>query len=153
MDWLFRVDNNICNFRTAGVCVKDGKLFVQMDKRTCEYALAGGHVQVGETSEEALKREFSEEVGADIVCKKLVWTEECFWEWNATKSHTITFYYLIDFVGMPCLDGFIPQKDNEDVLLGWVDIDKLNDLTIYPGFLKTEIFDLDSGCKHFVTKE
>lgn len=151
MDWLFRVDNNICNFRAAGVCLRDGKLFVQMDKRTGEYALPGGHVQFGETSEEALKREFLEEVGSEAVCKKLIWTEECFWEWDGVKSHTITFYYLIDFKDMPSFDGFKPQRDNGNVLLGWVDVNKLNDLTIYPEFVKTEIFDLESGFKHFVT--
>ena len=153
MDWLFRVDNNICNFRTAGVCIKDEKLFVQVDKRTGEYALPGGHVRVGETSEDALKREFLEEVGAGIVCKRLVWTEECFWEWNGTKAHTVAFYYLIDFAdGYLPSDEFTANKDNENVALGWVDIDKMNDLTIYPEFLKTEISDL-SGIKHFIRKE
>ena len=153
MDWLFRVDDKICNFRSAGVCVKNGRLFLQMDKRTGEYALPGGHVQFGETSEEALIREFKEEAGADIVCKRLVWTEECFWEWNGTKSHTIAFYHLIDFAdGYLPNDGFLANKDNENAALGWIPLDKLDELTIYPEFLKSEIFDLN-GIKHFVRKE
>lgn len=154
MDWLFKFDGNICNFRAAGMCVKDSKLFVQMDKRSGEYALPGGHVQFGETSEEALIREFKEEVGADIVCKGLIWTEECFWEWGDTKSHTLCFYHLIDFADerqTPDFCEFTAQMDNENILIGWVSIGELDELTIYPEFLKSEIFDL-SKHKHFVTR-
>lgn len=153
-DWLFNVDNSICNFRAVGVHVRDEKILVQLDKRTGEYALPGGHVRVGETSEQALIRELKEEADSDIVCKRLIWTEECFWEWNGTKSHTIAFYYLIDFadsINSPAFSGFTPQNDNENILLGWLPIEELVNITIYPEFLKTEIFKLDDGCKHFVT--
>ena len=153
MDWLFKSDGNICNFRTAGVCIRDGKLFVQLDKRTGEYALPGGHVRFGETSEEALIREFKEEAGADIVCKRLVFTEECFWEWDGVKSHTIAFYYLIDFSdGYMPSEGFVTNKDNDDVSLGWVPLDELGGLTIYPEFIKREVFDLNET-KHFISRE
>ena len=113
------------------------------------------HISTGETSEEALIRELKEEANADVVCKRLIWTEECFWEWDGTKSHTVAFYYLIDFadnVSIPDFSDFIPQRDNENVLLGWLPIKELDSVTIYPEFLKTEILELDDSCKHFITK-
>lgn len=80
-DWLFKSENYICNFRSAGVLIRNNKILVQREKDGLEYALPGGHVKIGETSMEALIREYQEEIGADITCERLIWVEECFWEW------------------------------------------------------------------------
>lgn len=96
-DWSFAIDNSMCDVRTVGVLVRDGKLLVQRDREGNEFALPGGHVQIGETLEAALIREYKEETGADISCKKLLWSEECFWEWNGKQAHNIAFYYLSEF--------------------------------------------------------
>ena len=95
-DWMFVVDNSICDVRTVGVLVRDGKIFVQRDRNGNEYALPGGHVRIGETLEDGLIREYKEETGADISCVKLLWSEECFWEWNGRAAHNFAFYYLIE---------------------------------------------------------
>ena len=94
-DWLFRGDNYICNFRSVGVLIRNNKILVQRDKDGSEYALPGGHVKIGESSIDSLIREYREETGADIICERLIWTEECFWEWNKKSANTIAFYYLI----------------------------------------------------------
>ena len=150
-DWLFRFEDGTCNFRCAAVIIRDGKVLLQRDGT--EYALVGGHVQMGETGEEAVVREFREELGADIVCKCMLWTEECFWERNGKLTHTLSFYYLAAF----CKDGvfvddgcFHPQKDNSRIQIGWVPINELNGLTVYPEFLKDQIRECKSG--HFITR-
>lgn len=33
MDWLFEIDNNICDLRVAGILIKNNKIVVQRDKR------------------------------------------------------------------------------------------------------------------------
>lgn len=48
-EWIFRTDEYICDLRTVGVLVRDGKLLVQRDRDGSEYALPGGHVKIGET--------------------------------------------------------------------------------------------------------
>ena len=77
-DWMFVVDNSICDVRTVGVLVRDGKILVQRDRNGNEYALPGGHVRIVETLADGLVREYKEETGADISCVKLLWSEECF---------------------------------------------------------------------------
>ncbi|NLP48405.1 MAG: hypothetical protein GX345_05605 [Clostridiales bacterium] len=55
MDWLFSGENYICNFRSAGVLIRNNKILLQRDKEGLEYALPGGHVKIGEYSIEFAK--------------------------------------------------------------------------------------------------
>ncbi len=47
---------------------------------------------------------------------------------------------------------FVSHKDNCHVVIGWMPIDKLNDVKIYPEFLKKKIYELDSPPEHFVSR-
>ena len=155
MDWIFRGEDYICDFRAAGVLVKGGRIFVQREKDGCEYALPGGHVKIGEESAESLRREFLEEAGVDISVGRLLWTEECFWEWNGTQAHNIAFYYLIELADgsdIPDTGEFVSHKDNCNVVLEWMPIEKLADITIYPDFIKEQIYNMDAVPQHFVTR-
>lgn len=154
-DWLFRTDEYICDLRTVGVLVRCGKLLVQRDRHGSEYALPGGHVRIGETTAEGLVREFREETGADIQVGRLLWTEECFWSWNGTQAHNIAFYYLVELADgqlIPDTGDFVPHRDNEKVVIGWLPIDKLSDVTIYPEFIREQIHHLEDTPRHFVTR-
>jgi len=154
-DWIFESDNFICHVRTVGILIRENKMLVQRDNDGNEYALPGGHIKIGETAEESLIREFREETGADIICQRLLWTEECFWNWNGKKAHNISFYYLVDLCensDIPDNGEFFPQKDNCNVLLGWLPIEKIGGVTIYPDFIKEEIGRLNETPKHFVRR-
>ncbi len=155
-DWLFATDAYICDLRTVAVVMKDNKVLVQREKDGTEYALPGGHVKIGETLEEGLIREMREEMGADILCRRLIWSEECFWEWHGRKAHGIAFYYLAEFAENAEIfakDAFVSQKDNENVLVGWLPIEELQNVVAYPTFLKKEILHLDGPIKHFVSRD
>ena len=154
-DWIFKTDEYICDLRTVGVLIRDGKLLVQRDRDGSEYALPGGHVKIGETTVDGLVREYREETGADIKVGKLLWTEECFWEWNGTQAHNIAFYYLIELADgsdIPDIGEFVSHKDNCNVVLGWISIEQLANLTIYPDFIKETIYELDAPPRHFITR-
>lgn len=155
-DWNFKTNNSICNFRSVGVLIRNNKILVQRDKNGTDYALPGGHVKIGESSKDTLIREYKEETGADIICKRLLWVEECFWEWNKVKTNTIAFYYLIELSSDDAIPDdmeFISQKDNCNVLLGWMPIERLSSVTIYPSFIKDKIFSIEPYTEHFITNE
>lgn len=135
--------------------MKDNKILVQRDKDGTEYALPGGYVKIGETLEAELIRETLEEMGVKIECKRMLWSEECFWEWNKKQAHNIAFYYLIGLceeLDIPDDGEFVSQKDNCKVVIGWMPIEKLQELTICPEFLKEEIYHLDEPMKHFISR-
>lgn len=152
-DWLFASENAVCGVRTAAVLVKDNKLLVQREKTGEEYALPGGHIKIGETLEAGLVREIAEETGAKIACRRLLWSEESFWTWGGKQAHTISFYFLVELCGPFELppEGLVPQRDNRNVLIGWMPVDKLETAVIYPEFLKKEVFHLDGPMKHFIS--
>ena len=154
-DWFFVKDNTICNFRTTGVLLRGDKILVQRDRGGTEYALPGGHVTIGETAETALIREYKEETGADILCERLVWVEETFWQWNGKNTHGIAFYFLISLKNNSDIpDGyFSSQKDICNVVLEWVTIEQLKDMTIYPRFLIDKIGCIADGIEHFISIE
>ena len=154
-DLLFKTESTIFDVRAVGVLVREGKLLVQRDKNGSEYALPGGHVQLGETTADALVREFEEETGAKISCDRLLWTEECFWEWNGRKAHNLAYYYLVKLcndAGLPETDAFVPHRDNANVEIGWMPLEQLQEVVIYPAFLKQTIHQLDGPPQHFVSR-
>lgn len=154
-DWLFADDKYICGLRAAGVVIKDNMILVQRDKDGNDYALPGGHIKICETSEAGLVREIAEEMGLAVKCVCLLWSEECFWEWNEKQAHTVVFYYRAELCGGADIPkgGFVPQKDNGSVVVGWLPIDELQKINIYPAFLKEEIYRLDGPIKHFISKD
>ncbi|MDF2922506.1 MAG: hypothetical protein K0R57_1420 [Paenibacillaceae bacterium] len=152
-DWHFRNETSVCLFRAAGVLLRNNKILVQCDKGV--YALPGGHVKIGETSEETLIREYAEETGATIICNRLLWVEETFWEWDQKKAHGIVFYYLISLETNTDLpeNCFISQKDNRNIMLEWVPIEELKQLQIYPAFIKEKIAHIPNGIEHLISFE
>ncbi len=155
-DWLFAADEYLCGLRVAALFVKDNKILVQRDSDGNEYALPGGHIKIGETLENGLIREMVEEMGVNISCKRLLWSEECFWKWNGKQAHTIVFYYLAELCEnqtIPDNGEFVSQKDNCKVVIGWMPIEELQNVIIYPEFLRKEIYHLNGPEKHFVSKD
>ncbi len=145
-DWLFSTETAICDVRTAGVLIQQDRLLVQREVGGRAYALPGGHLQIGETLEAGLIREFREETGMEIACRRMLWSEECFWHWRGKLAHNLCFYYLIERnggAGLSDLDQFTPHKDNPQVETGWLPIDRIGQVVIYPSFLKEELACLD----------
>lgn len=154
-NWFFQSENSICNFRSAGVLIQGDKILVQRETGGNEYALPGGLVLQGETAEQAVVRRYKEETGVDIICEKLIWVEECFFEWNKKSTHSICFYYLIRSKEEHSIpdDKFTCQIGNPNVEYGWVDMKEINGLILYPSFAKTEVLNFTDELKHFVTHE
>ncbi|HEY9296368.1 MAG TPA: NUDIX domain-containing protein, partial [Phormidium sp.] len=62
------------------------------------YRAMGGGVDFGETSEETLKREFDEEIQAELTNIKYLDCLESIFTFNGKQGHEILFVYECDFV-------------------------------------------------------
>ena len=68
----------------------------------------------------------------------------------------LAFYYLIALMkenAIPDRGEFIPQKDNDQVVFGWIPIEDLQHIKIYPSIIKDKIFYIENYPEHFVMKE
>ena len=71
MDILFSDKEYIFSHRVGGILIKNGKILLQKPKND-DYAIIGGHVNLFETTENALRREFKEELHTEIEIDNLM---------------------------------------------------------------------------------
>jgi len=94
-DILFKTNEFIFSYRVAGILIKDKRILLQKPIDDDGYSIPGGHVSFGETTSEALIREFKEEINADIKIEKLIMVGENFFPWGNNPFQQISMYYLV----------------------------------------------------------
>ncbi|MFB2937699.1 NUDIX hydrolase [Aerosakkonemataceae cyanobacterium BLCC-F154] len=110
------------------------------EKQEIFYRALGGGVEFGETSCEALKREFYEEIQAELTNIKYLDCLESLFTFNGKQGHEILFVYECDFVDPKFYQlesiNFNEKKRQKTAL--WVEIEKFRSgkLKLVPeGFL------------------
>lgn len=128
-------------YRVSGLVIKNNKLLlVDMDDSGF-LCLPGGYVELGETTEVAVKRELLEEVGKKFdISKYLGVVENYFINKYSKKIHEISFYYLmIPIENMDTNDFTIIENDKGHKIkldFKWIDLNEINNYDIRPSFLK-----------------
>lgn len=92
MGWAqFRDDGTIFLVRVGGVAVAGDRVLLHRSQRENFWSLPGGRLEVGETAEEALRREMREEIGVDVEIERgLLWLVENFFEHWPLDNDTST---------------------------------------------------------------
>tara|TARA_Y100000310_G_C20388279_1_gene671513 strand:+ start:242 stop:652 length:411 start_codon:yes stop_codon:yes gene_type:complete len=129
-------------FVVAGVLYQNNKiLFVKRNQDERNYPglfeLPSGKVESGETNDQAIKREFKEETGLDIVILKSL--GESFFtviDRNGTQQLTKKTSYLVSQIGT----GEIALS-HEHTEYAWIKTKELDSYDIIPD-LKNELFEL-----------
>ncbi len=134
-DILFKTDDVVFSYRVAGICIKNGCILLQKPINDTAYAVPGGHVSLGETNEVTLKREFYEEVGAEISVGALRWVGELFFPWGERRCHQICLYYEVDIPdnNTPTSGSFWSRESMvHDIEFHWIPLAKLDQIEVYP---------------------
>lgn len=159
-DILFKTDDYIFSYRVAGICVQNGKVLLQKPTNDTGFAFPGGHVAFGETNEETLKREFKEEIGADISVEELKWAAEIFFSWGDKPCHQICLYYMIDispYAEIPMEGNFIGDEQiegrNFNIEFHWIPLEQVKHIEIYPTNAAELLWKLHEDVQHFVYRE
>ena len=97
MDLCLDVGEYKLNIRAAGVIIHNNKVLTHKDVNKDHYAIPGGRIEIGENSEETLKREMQEELGKEIEIKDYMATIENFFEMDGKKYHEFYFLYKAEF--------------------------------------------------------
>ena len=148
----------IFQMRIAGLGFRDGHVLVHRAVHETFWTFPGGRAEVGETSEETLKREMVEELGAEVKVGRLLWAVENFFRYEERDWHELGFYYLME---LPESFPFHPTEivhrivDTHELEFKWVKAtrDSLKALDIPPYFIADEIEDLPISPKHVVWRD
>lgn len=159
-DILFKMNEFIFSYRVAGVLIRDNKILLQKPKNDDGYSIPGGHVNFGETTPEALIREFREEINADIKIEKLILVGENFFPWGNRSCQQISMYYTVTLCNehqIP-LDGTFVAKDDLgnkriDLDFSWISLSEIHNITVYPTNIKNDLISLPEQIKYFVYKQ
>ncbi|MEK4230953.1 NUDIX hydrolase [Solibacillus sp. FSL H8-0538] len=148
MDLTIKLNETILNCRVAGVLIKEQYVLLHKTVADDFWILPGGRIKVNENSIVALKREMLEELTIEITCDELLWLAENFFEHNGIDYHEYGFYYKIASDHLDVTDEIIYGRESELYLYKWFKIDQLDEIEVYPRFIKDHI--LDSNFKHFI---
>lgn len=139
-------------YRVACVFINDEKVLLHRAEMDNFFALAGGSVEFGESSVEAIEREMKEELGATVKVERLLWVAENFFEYQNTECHEIGLYYLAlftneskKFYNLEKFEGveteFIKHQQFK-LHFEWIPKDKLKNFDIKPTFLKNALLNI-----------
>jgi 8-oxo-dGTP pyrophosphatase MutT (NUDIX family) len=152
-DCCYKAANGVFIYRVGAIILRDNKLLMTTNSRDRYYYSVGGRVSFGETSEGALKREVFEEIGVDCKVGKLALVHENLFEECGVKFHELALFYFVD---LPADAELRIEQSTDSGLVEefeWLPLDGLENLTLYPEVLKTEIVSLQQGISHVVTNE
>lgn len=153
------IGDGILNIRSGAVILYDGKLLCSHKEDVSYDWLPGGRIKLHESSEEALHRELSEELGMDLPIERLLFIHENFFTDHASGQmfHEICFYYLIcedACADLAKRDCFIhTEADGERNVYRWVDLAELCMEDIRPAAIAEAIETLPAHPIRIVTKE
>ncbi len=152
MDLTIDVEGYKLNIRVAGIIIHNNKILTHRDINKDHYCLPGGRIEIGETSEQAIKREIKEELGKDVEIIEYKSTIENFFEFENNKYHEIYFLYKIEFVNEEDkkINYTIHNVEGKQYLqYEWLELNKINKYNILPECLKDIISDKE-GLIHVI---
>lgn len=151
-DCCFTKENKLFRYRAAAIIIEnDCVLFAGNEKNDYLYSVGGG-VHIGETAEDAVKREVLEETGINYEIDSLAFIHENFFEENNADWHEVSFYFLMKSRGT---QEFKSDSYTQGVreTMHWIPIADLDKYKAYPTFLKDKIENIGITIEHIVTHE
>ena len=113
-----------------GLDIKNNKLLVSegFDKVKNEtfYRCLGGGIEFLEKSEEALKREFLEEINVDITVKDFLGILENIFTYQGKKAHELVLFYSIEISDENYQEEYKVIDDHGETIAKWIDINEFN---------------------------
>lgn len=121
-----------------GLAIKNNKLLVSegFDKVKNEtfYRCLGGGIEFLEKSEEALKREFLEEINVDITVKDFLGISENIFTYQGKKAHELILFYSIEISDKNYQEEYKVIDNHGETIAKWIDINEFKNKNkiLYP---------------------
>ncbi len=158
---MIRLDGGnagLFNHRIAGLAFREGHVLVHRAVHEPFWTFPGGRAEIGETSEQTLKREMIEELGVEVAVERLLWVVENFFHYEEKDWHELGFYYRMELPeSFPFHSADIVHRvvDTHELEFKWVPAttEALKALDIPPYFIADEIEALPTSPRHVVWRD
>lgn len=164
-DILFDHGNARFSYRISALIVQGGRALLQCPVGTSDYAFIGGHVALGETAKDTLRREIREELHAESVIGELCAVGEVFIDWGRCPGgtprhcHQIGLYFraAVEEGQLPDAERFFGYDEaggeKFSIEYVWVPLEKLSMLTVYPPEVAQHLLSGAQEVLHFTYSE
>ncbi|MEE4194675.1 MAG: NUDIX hydrolase [Anaerolineae bacterium] len=144
-------------FRVAALAMYQGHVLIHKYEGSKYWSLPGGNVELGETTQEALKRELQEEANLEVEVDRLLWVHENYFVRKSGRHagkyiHEICFYYLVR-INTEKTFQFTGKEDDLELFFKWVLLDDISAYSLEPAFLKSRLNLISGHPEHIVTIE
>ncbi|MCK5332316.1 NUDIX hydrolase [Candidatus Parcubacteria bacterium] len=114
---------------SVGALIENGGKYLLIDRVKPPFGFAGvaGHIDEGESAEEALVREVKEESGLDVENFELLFEEEASFN-TCRRGIDVHYWYLFRCV----VEGKIKQNIEETKSIGWYTLEEMKKLELEP---------------------
>lgn len=153
-DCSFVKEDKWFRYRAAAIIIEDGYVLFAGNEKDSYYYSIGGGVHMGESAEEAVKREIFEETGVNYEIDRLAFIHENFFTGDGSlegkQCHEVALYYLMKPRGTRELNSNSYTQGVKESM-HWLPIDKLGDYRAYPMFFRDKLKNIKNEIEHIVT--
>ncbi|MBE6734636.1 MAG: NUDIX domain-containing protein [Ruminococcaceae bacterium] len=156
-DLRLNLGSNRFQLRVGAIIMEGDSVLLATNSKADYYYSVGGAVKMGETAQEAVKREVFEETGISYEVDRLVFVHENFFRdevvSKGTTFHEVCFYFLMKPLGEKrkiekesfCVTG--------EETMHWVPVADLQTMKVFPVFFADKLGNLPETVEHIVISE
>ena len=157
VDCRFDIDDKRFQFRVGAVIAEEDCVLLAKCDAADYYYSVGGAVKMGETAEDAVKREVFEETGVHYDVDRLLCVHENFFKdevvLKGVTFHEVCLYFLMKPKGRKL---HITQESFGTAgreYMHWIPVKELENIKAFPVFLEEKLLNCEKGVEHIVTNE
>lgn len=117
------------------LCFYQGKILGEQpadDPSAC-FAFPGGGLELGETLEERLKKEYLEEANVRVITSEYLFLVENRFSFNDGLIHSLEHYFFVT------LEDYDIESQEPEIILKWLAIDQLPKIDLQPKIVREVI--------------
>ena len=158
-DIEFKTINKKFKYRVNVLIIHDDKILTLRMKNNISYCLPGGHVELCESSKDAVLREMFEETRTNVLIEnEFAIVENFYIDKNNLETNELSFYYIVvpeNFNKIKFENYSLMENDKGELKrhdFEWLDISTLDTVDFRPSFIKDKLVSGNYDFEHMIIK-